>query len=82
MNQNPPAPRFANVMALTLPASMAAVLAWGYLNPDDAVTAASPHQVRPFRSSRAAPLVPAAQPAERRHRGTMVAWPQPGRAMV
>jgi hypothetical protein len=39
--------RFGSFMSLALPASMAAVLAWGFMAPDDDAKATSPHQVRP-----------------------------------
>jgi hypothetical protein len=41
-------------MSLVLPASMAAVLAWGFLAPDDQVAAGSPHQVRRGQGAAAA----------------------------
>ena len=42
----PPLERFGNLMSLALPAAMAGVLAWGFMSPDEDVTAASPHQAR------------------------------------
>lgn len=53
---SPARQRFANIASLVLPATMAGVLAWGFMAPDDQPfgSAGSPHQV----SSDASTLVP------------------------